>query len=95
MSRKVVDFAEKVEFRGITINNRKVLVALAESSKNLNCIMTFKMIGDACGLSKQAAKNNVRKLESLGILSCNNQYRINDKMPYNYRINIKWVDYGG
>lgn len=92
MCKKAVKFSNELTFKGMTINNREVFLAIAESSKNTRCVLTFKMIGDIAGVTKQTAKNNVRKLEGLGIIRCSNQYRFNDKMPYNYTINTKWVE---
>ena len=92
MSKKVINFCNELTLKGMTINNQKVLLAIAETSKNTRCVMTFKMISDIAGVTKQTAKNNVRKLEGLGIIRCNNQYHFNDKMPYNYTINTKWVE---
>lgn len=92
-NKKWVEFSQNVEFKGMTINNRKALEALAFHYKTGGCNVSFKEVGEYMGCKKATAKANLLKLHKLGIIKMDKVYPMpNCRLPYNFKINIKWSE---
>ena len=90
-NKRWMEFAETVNFKGMTLNNRKALEAIAESYKGGRCELTFRQIGTIMGCTKATAKNNMIKLADLGLVKMTKQYGgYNDRMPYFFSLNTRW-----
>lgn len=90
-NKRWVEFVETVSFKGMTLNNKKALEAVANNYKGGKCVMTFREIGDYIGCTKISAKNNMKKLPEMGLVRINQQYGgLDDRLPYYFSINTRW-----
>lgn len=91
---KWTSFAKGLYFKGITGTNKSTLEYIASKHHTYGCELTYKQIGDAVGVTKQAARRNVRKMESLGIVKTKYQYGSGYKnsLPLLFKINLDWSE---
>lgn len=84
-------FAEHVNFKGMTANNKAVLEYIAYNQHSNGCTLTYRQIGSYIGITKQSAKNNVKKLSTLGLVSIKKEYpTLNCKLPLRFTIDLNW-----
>lgn len=93
-SNKWIRFASEVSFKGMTLNNRAVLEYIASKHHSDGVELTFRDIGNSLGITKQSARRNVRKMESIGLIKTKNQYGggYKDVLPLIFKINLGWVE---
>lgn len=86
-------FANEVSFKGMTANNKAVLEYIAHNQHSSGCVLTFRQIGAYADITKQSAKNNVKKLEKIGLIkTAQESYTLNCKLPLNFKINLSWKE---
>lgn len=93
-SNKWTRFTSEVSFKGMTLNNRAVLEYIASKHHSDGVELTFRDIGNSLGITKQSARRNVRKLESVGLIKTKNQYGggYKDVLPLIFKINLGWKE---
>ena len=93
-SSKWMRFASEVSFKGMTLNNKAVLEYIASKHHSDGVELTFRDIGDSVGITKQSARRNVRKMESIGLIKTKNQYGggYRDVLPLIFKINLDWTE---
>ena len=93
-SNKWARFASEVAFKGMTLNNKVVLEYIASKHHSDGVELTFRDIGDSVGITKQSARRNVRKMESIGLIKTKNQYGggYKDVLPLIFKINLGWKE---
>lgn len=90
-NKRYLDFAESVSFKGMTLNNSDTLLCIANNHSGGSSTLKYQSIADYVGCTKATAKNNVKKLEGLGIVRVSKQYAgYDDKLPRVFTINLKW-----
>lgn len=87
-------FASEVSFKGMTLNNKAILEYIASKHHSNGVELTFREIGDYVGITKHAARRNVRKMESIGLIKTKNQYGggYKDALPLMFKINLSWKE---
>lgn len=86
-------FVSQASFKGMTPNNKAVLEYIANRHHSDGVTLTFREIGDCVGITKQSVKNNIKKLEELGILKSIRAYgMLNSKLPLSFKINPSWKE---
>lgn len=89
---KWIRLASEVSFKGMTLNNKAVLEYIASKHHSGGVELTFREIGESIGITKQSAKNSVRKMESIGLIKTKNQYGHKDCLPLIFKINLDWKE---
>ena len=91
---KWIRLASEVSFKGMTLNNKAVLEYIASKHHSDGVELTFRDIGDSVGITKQSARCNVRKMESIGLIKTKNQYGggYRDMLPLIFKINLDWTE---
>lgn len=86
--------ASEVSFKGMTLNNKAVLEYIASKHHSDGVELTFKDIGDTVGITKQSARRNVRKMESIGLIKTKGQYGggYRNCLPLIFKINLSWKE---
>lgn len=87
-------FASEVSFNGMTLNNKAILEYIASKHHSGGVELTFKDIGDTVGITKQSARRNVRKMESIGLIKTKGQYGggYRNFLPLIFKINLSWKE---
>lgn len=86
-------FASEVSFKDMTPNNKAVLEYVASKHHSDGATLSFREIGDFVGITKQSAKNNIKKLEEFGILRSSRAYGMFDsKLSLSFKINLSWKE---
>lgn len=88
---KWIGFSNQISFKGMTENNKAVLDYIAHHHHSTGCVLSFRQIGSYVGITKQSAKNNVKKLELIGVIKVTKEYpTLNCRLPLNFKIDLDW-----
>lgn len=93
-SDKWTRFASEVSFKGMTLNDRKVLEYISSRHHSDGVELAYGDIGNSVGITKQSARRNVRKMESLGLIKTKIQYGggYRNALPLIFKINLDWKE---